>query len=126
LAEGSETHAAIARRFGVSPSLVNVYAKELKDETGVSSIEARQERVISEIERFICAIMGALTSQAELLSDLDFLRSRCSTERGTTDVISHTRALTAELERVVRLQRTGHAQDASALPERVTAEVVDE
>lgn len=125
LAEGTESRKQIAKRFGVSASLVDSYAAEMKEETGKSSIDALQDRVLAEIATFMCTIMGALTAQAQLLSDIDFLRNRCNSEKGTSDVIAHTRALTNELERVVRLQRAGHASERDALPERVEAEIVE-
>ena len=127
LAEGSETYSAIARRFGVSSSVVAIYAKELKEKQGIDSIEARRERVLIGIENFICDVLSALAAQAQLLGDIDFLRKQMSTTEGTKDVMAHTRALTSEIERITLLQQTGAASAGpDALPERVEAEIVDE
>jgi DNA-binding transcriptional regulator LsrR (DeoR family) len=117
-----ESWDAIAKRLGISKETVSDVSERLKA-VGYDARGAQEKRArfVEAFEGMATAYMDMLTAHAELLSDPAYI-----SKQTTSDVIAHSAFVGDRFERVVRLQRSMSAPAGpDALPEHVTAEIVD-
>ena len=117
-----ETWDSITKRLSVGKQTVEQVAERLKS-VGYDARGAQEKRArfVEAFEGMATAYMDMLTAHAELLSDPAYI-----SKQTTSDVIAHSAFVGDRFERVVRLQRSMSAPAGpDALPEHVTAEIVD-
>ncbi len=128
-ATGKYTMGQLSEKYGVHKATISNWVGEANGRRKNPKIESdnpRFNRYMEALEKFGVAVMEMMTSQAELLSDPEYIR-----KRDTNEIIAHSRFISIGLERFIQLHRpiSTAAGDVPALPEHsetVIPELVEE